>query len=89
MSSNVTARNAEGLDPVLTEPVGHGNSVAAWTAVGVMLIGTLVGCIAFALHAAIGVYIGVAIIVIGLIAGGVMRQIGFGVGGHRSNGNGH
>ncbi|WP_417219162.1 HGxxPAAW family protein [Arthrobacter sp.] len=89
MSSNVTAQNPEGLDPVLSEPVGHGNSVAAWTAVGIMLVGMLVGCIAFALHAAVVVYIGIAIIVIGLIAGGVMRQAGFGVGGHRSNGNGH
>ncbi|WP_372697784.1 HGxxPAAW family protein [Arthrobacter sp. JSM 101049] len=89
MASNATAQNAQGLDPVLSEPVGHGNSVAAWTAVAIMLIGSLVSCIAFALHAPIGVYIGIAVIIVGLIVGGVMRKAGFGVGGHRSNNDGH
>lgn len=89
MASNATAQNAPGLDPVLSEPVGHGNSVAAWTAVGVMLVGTLIGCISFALHAPIGVYIGIAVVVVGLIVGGIMRKAGFGVGGHRSTDDSH
>lgn len=89
MASNATAHTKQGPDPVLAEPVGHGNSIAAWTGVGIIFLGFLVGCIAFALHAPIGVYIGIAIVVIGLIAGGVMRMIGFGVGGHRSTNDGH
>lgn len=89
MASNSTVQTEHGPDPVLTEPVGHGNSIAAWTGVGIIFVGFLVGSISFALYAEIGVYIGIAIIVVGLIAGLVMRIIGFGVGGHRSNNDGH
>ncbi|MDN6178099.1 MAG: hypothetical protein L0J08_06070 [Micrococcaceae bacterium] len=89
MASNTPVQTAHGPDPVLTEPVGHGNSIAAWTGVGIIFIGFLIGSISFALYAEVGVYIGVAIIILGLIAGLVMRIIGFGVGGHRSNNDGH
>ncbi|MGO2002745.1 MULTISPECIES: HGxxPAAW family protein [Micrococcaceae] len=89
MASNATVQTEHGPDPVLTEPVGHGNSIAAWTGVGIIFLGFLVGCISFALHAEVGVYIGIVIIILGLIAGFVMRMIGFGVGGHRSNNDGH
>lgn len=65
------------------EPVGHGNSPAAWTAVFIMLAGTIVGCIGF-MMASWPVFIaGWIVIALGLIIGGIMRALGFGVGGSR------
>ncbi|APF39816.1 HGxxPAAW family protein [Neomicrococcus aestuarii] len=72
------------IDPMHAEAVGHGNSVAAWTCIGIMLIGVLVGAIAFALHAPIGVLIGGIIVVLGLVAGWLMVKAGYGVGGSKS-----
>jgi len=71
--------------------LGHGNSPAAWTCVAIMLIGTLVGCIAFVMgeSATILFWIGVAIIVVGLIAGFAMKAAGYGVGGSKLKNTGH
>lgn len=71
--------------------LGHGNSPAAWTSVAIMLVGTIVGCIAFVIgeSATIMFWIGVGIIAIGLIAGGVMKSVGYGVGGSKLKNNGH
>jgi hypothetical protein len=62
---------------------GHGNSPAAWTAVIIMLIAFTVGTVAFFLEMAWLVWLAVALLVVGLLAGVVMKQLGYGVGGHR------
>jgi len=69
--------------------LGHGNSPAAWTCVIVMLIGALVASIAFVI-ASTPIFIGgVAVMVIGLIVGWIMRKAGYGVGGSKLKNSGH
>lgn len=72
------------IDPMHSEEIGHGNSKAAWSMVGIMMVGFVVGCIAFAGHNAFVVYVGCAIVVLGLIVGWIMKKAGFGVNGSRS-----
>ncbi|WP_375406193.1 HGxxPAAW family protein [uncultured Amnibacterium sp.] len=71
------------------EEGGHGSSPAAWTAVVIMLIGFTVATAALFLDVIPLVFIGAAIIPIGLIVGGVMKAVGLGVGGHRAVGGSH
>ena len=77
------SQNTE-IDPVYTEEIGHGNSIAAWACVGIMIIGSIVGGIAFAFHNPAIVYAGVGIMLLGLVVGWIMKKAGFGVGGSRS-----
>lgn len=60
---------------------GHGHSPAAWTAVIIMLVGFAVGTTGFYLAVPVVVWIGVAIVIIGLIVGFVMGKMGYGVNG--------
>jgi hypothetical protein len=71
--------------------LGHGNSPAAWTSVTVMLVGTIIGCIAFVLgeDATLLFWIGVGVIVVGVILGPVLRAAGYGVGGSKLKNTGH
>lgn len=71
------------------EEDGHGSSPAAWTAVVIMLIGVTIGTAFLFLDVIPLVFVGAAIIPIGLIIGGVMKAIGLGVGGHRAVGGSH
>ncbi|PQZ96434.1 hypothetical protein CQ018_00165 [Arthrobacter sp. MYb227] len=66
------------------EEIGHGNSIAAWTLVGISLIGFIIGGISFAAHNPTMVYISSGIVVLGLISGWVMKKAGYGVGGSKS-----
>lgn len=75
------------IDPLHAETPGHGNSVAAWACIGVMFLGVLVGAISFALYQPVGVYVGIAIIIVGLLVGWAMAKAGYGVGGHKSKGH--
>ncbi|OMH24468.1 hypothetical protein BKD30_08380 [Tersicoccus phoenicis] len=68
-------------------PIGHGNSPAAWTCVGVMAFGVIVGCLAFVFANVPFFVVGVVIIVIGLIAGWLLRRAGYGVGGDKIKSN--
>ncbi|MGL3804833.1 HGxxPAAW family protein [Paeniglutamicibacter sp. R2-26] len=72
------------IDPMHSEEIGHGNSIAAWTLVGISMIGVIVAGVSFAGHNSTMVYAGLGIVVVGLIAGWVMKKAGFGVGGARS-----
>ncbi len=60
---------------------GHGHSPAAWSAVIIMLIGVSVGTLFFTTNVPVGVFIGVALIFIGLLTGWVMAKAGWGVNG--------
>lgn len=77
------SQNTE-IDPVYNEEIGHGNSIAAWACVGLMIVGSIVAGIAFANHSATIVYAGLGVMVLGLIVGWIMKMAGFGVGGSRS-----
>ncbi len=63
---------------------GHGNSIAAWTAVSLITLGTVIGAIAFPLNSVWVFWAGVVVIVLGVLAGKVMAMMGFGV-----HGSGH
>ncbi|GAB3569433.1 HGxxPAAW family protein [Spelaeicoccus albus] len=79
-SQPIDPREAARLDP------GHGNTVAGWTTVFTMLVGFIVLAVAFFLNSQFVLLagIGVVIILIGLIAGLILKLAGFGVGGHRT-----
>ena len=62
---------------------GHGNSPAAWVAVVIMLIGFAGGTLAFWFDQALLVWISVGVVVLGLITGGVLAKLGYGVNGSR------
>lgn len=62
---------------------GHGNSPAAWVAVVIMLIGFAGGTLAFWFDEPILVFVSVGVVVLGLIAGGVLAKLGYGVKGPR------
>ncbi|GER23475.1 hypothetical protein NCCP1664_19710 [Zafaria cholistanensis] len=84
MATNTAANNAPALDPMHAEPAGHGNSIAAWSAVGIMLIGTLVSCIGYTL-ASVSIFVaGLGVIGLGLVVGGILRAVGYGVGGSKT-----
>ncbi|MCD1284976.1 hypothetical protein CV023_03825 [Brevibacterium sp. CCUG 69071] len=57
---------------------GHGNSVAGWTGVIIMLLGISVGCVGFTIHNHTIVYISAGIVVLGLIVGMILRAVGLG-----------
>lgn len=57
---------------------GHGHSVAAWTGVVIILVGSLVCCIAVVFPSVIGFVAGAVIIVVGVIAWKVMTNMGYG-----------
>lgn len=58
--------------------VGHGNSVAAWTAVGVIVLGSLISSIALPFALVWLFWVGIVVIVIGAILGKVLTAMGFG-----------
>jgi hypothetical protein len=57
----------------------HGNSVAAWTAVGIIALGFLIGTAAVVAKTPLLYVIGGVVIVIGAITGKVLSAMGFGV----------
>ncbi len=62
---------------------GHGNSPAAWTAVIIMLVAFVIGTFAFWFAIVWLVWAAAALLVVGAIAGYVLKVLGFGVGGDR------
>ena len=57
----------------------HGNSVAAWTCVSVVTLGFVVGALAFAVTEPWLFWVGVGVVVLGLLLGKVLAMMGFGV----------
>lgn len=65
-----------------SEP-GHGNSPAAWTAVIIMLVAFTIGTVAFFFELATIVWASAGLLIVGLIVGGVLTKMGYGVDGER------
>jgi hypothetical protein len=63
-----------------TDP-GHGNSVASWTTVTVILVAFTVGTLFFFLDNAAMVWASAGLAVLGLVIGWVLKRSGYGVGG--------
>jgi len=68
----------------ISEQPGHGSSPAAWIAVTIMLIGVFVGTLFLFLDVLPLVYVGAALIAIGLIVGWLLARAGFGVNGSKT-----
>ena len=63
----------ESVDP------GEGHSIAAWTAVTIMLLAITIGTVAFFLVIPWLVWASVGLLVAGLVVGWVLAKIGYGV----------
>ncbi|MDP2013145.1 MAG: HGxxPAAW family protein [Actinomycetota bacterium] len=57
---------------------GHGNTPAAWTAVTIMMIASVVGTLGVMMSNWVVFWIGVALVVVGAIVGKVMQMMGLG-----------
>lgn len=56
----------------------HGHSVAAWTGVGIILLGSAVASWAVVASSAVLFWVGIAICLIGAVAGKVLSLAGYG-----------
>ncbi|WP_345373949.1 DUF6704 family protein [Frondihabitans cladoniiphilus] len=61
----------------------EGNSIAAWTAVVIMLVAFAVGTVAFMFNVPVVVWASLGLLIVGLIVGQILKRLGYGVGGHR------
>lgn len=57
---------------------GHGHTVAAWTAVTIILIATTVGTVFFFFDMPLLVWASAALAAAGVLAGWILRQMGYG-----------
>lgn len=57
---------------------GHGHTVAAWTAVTIIIIATTVGTVFFFLDIPLMVWASAAVALAGVVVGYVLRQMGYG-----------
>ena len=60
---------------------GHGNSPAAWVAVIIMLVAFTIGTFAFWFDLPWLVWASAGLLVLGVITGGVLSKLGYGVNG--------
>jgi hypothetical protein len=59
----------------------HGHSVAAWTSVGVVMAGFLIGAVALVTAQEWLFFVGVVVIAVGAVLGKVLAAMGFGAAG--------
>lgn len=67
----------------LNEP-GHGNSIAAWATVGVVVLAFAIGTVFFFLDVALMVWLSAALAVGGLGLGYYLKKAGYGVDGQHT-----
>jgi hypothetical protein len=56
----------------------HGGTVAAWTAVAIIIGGTLISSVALPLSSPVLFFVGVGVIILGAVVGKVMSMMGMG-----------
>lgn len=66
-----------------TEP-GHGNSIAAWVTVTIIMVATALGTLFFFLDMALLVWASAVLAALGLLAGSALKKAGYGVGGSKN-----
>lgn len=64
--------------PPSSPPINHGNTTAAWVTVLLVVLGALVASVAIAFAAVPVAWVGVGIVLAGLVAGRVLKMLGFG-----------
>jgi hypothetical protein len=69
-----------------TDP-GHGNSVASWTTVIIIMVATLLGTWFFWDNQPNLVWASGGLVVVGLVAGAILKAAGYGVGGSKTKGH--
>lgn len=57
---------------------GHGHTIAAWTAVTIIMVAAAIGTLFFFLDIPLMVWVSAGLALVGLIAGYVLRQMGYG-----------
>ena len=62
----------------------HGHSTAAWTGVGIILLGTAIASIGVIVPSLLLAIIGAVVIVAGIAAGKTMSMAGYGQNGHHA-----
>jgi hypothetical protein len=67
-----------------TEP-GHGDSLAAWVTVSVIILAFALGTLFFWIDQAVLVWASAGLAALGLVAGWYLKKAGYGVGGSKSN----
>ena len=72
-------------DPTHLELPGHGNSPGAWAMVALVLVGFVAGCIGLLADWMIVVWIGVALVAVGVLVGIVAGRGGSARSGHRAH----
>lgn len=72
-------------DPTHAEPLGHGNSPAAWTLVLLILAGSLLVGVGMLADLTILIIAGAVMAVAGLVAGFVMSKAGMGAKAHAAH----
>jgi hypothetical protein len=63
---------------------GHGDSLAAWVTVSVIIVAFAVGTLFFWLDQAVLVWASAGLALVGLFAGWYLKRAGYGVGGSKS-----
>ena len=58
---------------------GHGNSIAAWTAVTIVMVASCVAAVGVLISAPWLFWVGIALVVVGVAAGKVLQMMGLGV----------
>ncbi len=66
-----------------TEP-GHGDSLASWVTVSVIILALALGTLFFWFDQAVLVWASAGLAVLGLVAGWYLKKAGYGVGGSKS-----
>ena len=67
----------------------HGDSVASWTTVIIIMVAVTAGTIFFWLELPALVFASAGLVVVGLVVGWALKRAGYGVGGAKSKGTGH
>lgn len=71
-------------DPTHAEPLSHGNTVAGWSLVILVLLGCAVVAVGMLMAANTITYTGLGLIVAGLVVGFVLKVAGYGMGGAKT-----
>jgi hypothetical protein len=72
---------AGGQEQVVAHHDAHGQSVASWTCVSIIMLGTLIMAVAVVVMTVWLFVLGAVVVVVGVIAGKVLSAMGFGVSG--------
>lgn len=67
-----------------TSEPGHGDSVAAWTTVTIVIVAFALGTLFFWLDQAVLVWASAGLAVVGVVVGLYLKKAGYGVGGSKS-----